>query len=497
MTGMILIKRFCFFFYLARRFSMSANGMKQYYVKDLLNGKTDRLGQLVQMLGFLKDRRKKGNVLFLDIEDSSGHIQCVIENTPENAAFFAEAKRVPLESAIFVQGLLQGRGNRPNEIHLTSLQTLGEATLQLDPRPRSDFDIFDERLTDHLLSHRHLYLRNPKVQAILKLRSLFMKIAREWFDKKSFTEFDAPIITPAPLYTADTALGIKVHGNSAFLSQCAGFYLEAAAQAFDKVFNMGPSFRGAESKSKRHLTEYYHIKAEMLSGNLGSIMGTIEEFLPYVIKRLKKEGKSQMEILGLTFCDDALKTPYARVSYEEAITYLQSQGHPAKFGEAISSKEETALSERFGKGRPLWIVGNPRMVEPFPYVINEDDSRLTNVADLIATRGCGELLGVAEKIFCPKMLDTRLGEKGKLDDPNYQFVREVHAAGCAPHTAFGMGVERCLRWMMNIDHVRDTIPFPRVVGRSELIECSRSRGRVRRSTGSKSGSGPGPMPAPV
>jgi asparaginyl-tRNA synthetase len=451
---------------------MSATDLKSEYVRDLL--KKDP-GTEAGILVWLVGRQDRGGVIFLTVEDNTGKMQCVVEKKKVAPAQFDLAKRAPLESAVYVAGTISQHGNKPNEIKVGNFEMVGEAVLPIHPQPRSDIDIMDPSLIPHLLAYRHLYLRNPKVRAILEFRSLLMKAVRDWFDEKRFIEFDAPLLTPAPLYNADTALPIKVHGDDAFLSQCAGFYLEAAAMAFDRVYNLGPSFRGAESRSKRHLTEYYHIKAEMLGGNLESIIGIVEDILPYIVKTCKEKGSHLLEVLGTQICEDAIQTPYPRIAYEDAIKYLQANGHPeAKFGQAISTAEEAALSEKFGGKTPVWIVGNPRSVEPFPYVINKDDPRLTNVADLIASRGCGELLGVAEKIHDPAMLDTRLEEKGKLTDAAYQFVREVHQAGCAPHTAFGMGLERLIRWVINIEHVRDTIPFPRMVGRG-FVECSNGK----------------------
>jgi asparaginyl-tRNA synthetase len=359
--------------------------------------------------------------------------------------------------------MLQTRIGSPNELHASSFAVLGEATFRLDPQPRSDFDPFDERLTEQMLDYRHIYLRNPKVMAVLQFRSRLMRIVREWFYQNRFMEFDAPILTPTPLYDGKTAMSIKVHGENLFLSQCAGFYLEAAAHAFERVFNMGPSFRGEESRSKRHLMEYWHIKAELAFGDREDIMRLVEDILGHVTRECQNQCQDLLDVLGTDMCIDGLKVPFPRITYEEAVTYLQSKGYDAEFGKAISTAEEEELSKLYQS--PFWIVGIPRSVEPFPYVIDPNDTRVTMVADLIASNGYGELLGIAEKIHDSAMLDERLDEKGKLEESRYQFVRDVHAAGCVPHIAFGMGLERLIRWLLNIAHVRDTIPFPRVVRR--------------------------------
>ncbi len=434
--------------------------MKTLFVTDFLAANP---GGAATLMGWLKHRRRQGKIIFLDISDSTGTIQVVIQKSSISEDEFDLASTVPLESGVEIHGNLSRRNGQENELHASNFAVLGKATLRLEPQPRSNFDPFDERHTNQMLDYRHIYLRNPKVMAVLQFRAELMRIVREWFYKNRFMEFDAPILTPTPLYDGKTAMSINVHDENLFLSQCAGFYLEAGVHAFERIFNMGPSFRGEESRSKRHLMEYWHIKAEVAFGNREDIIKLVEDILGYVTTECQARCPGIMSTLGTQLCLDGLKTPFPRISYEDAVKYLQEQGLDAKFGQALSTSEEEILSKLYKS--PFWIVGIPRAVEPFPYVIDPNDTRVTMVADLIASNGYGELLGVAEKIHDPKMLDERLDEKGKLTEPRYQFVRDVHHAGCVPHIAFGMGLERLIRWLLNIPHVRDAIPFPRVVRR--------------------------------
>lgn len=242
-----------------------------------------------------------------------------------------------------------------------------------------------------------------------------------------------------------------------------GYYLEASVHAFERVYNMGPSFRGEESRSKRHLMEYWHIKAELTFGDREDIMGLIESIISYLTEKCHEDSQEILKTLGIEMCTDGLKTPFARISYEDAISYLKKNGFDIEYGKGLGSKEEEALSKLYDG--PFWVVGIPRSIEPFPYCIDQSDDRVTMVADLIASNGYGELLGVAEKIHDFGMLQERMQEKGKLDDMRYEWVREVHQMGCVPHIAFGMGVERLIRWLLNIAHVRDAIPFPRTFRR--------------------------------
>lgn len=434
--------------------------MKTLYARDVLDHGVN-LG--VELQGWLKSRRRSGGILFLDVVDSTGKVQCVIEESKVVPEIFELAQRVSLESAIEVRGIVVSHANKMREIAVEGLSVIGEATLRISPQPRSDFDPFDPALTGHMLQNRHLYLRNPKIMAILKYRSFLLSEVRHWFESRQFTELDAPILTPVPLYDDRTAMPVTVDKENVFLTQCVGYYLEAAVHAFERVYNMGPSFRGEESRSPRHLMEYHHIKAEIAFGNLDDMIRMVEDLISHITRATMEKSPDTARILESTLCLDGLKTPFPRISYEEAITILNLHGVDFVFGQSLSGDEELLLSRLFNA--PLWITGIPRAVEPFPYCIDPNDTRITRVADLIASNGKGELLGVAEKIHDLKTLDERLEEKGKLQDPRYEWIREVHQLGCVPHAAFGMGVERLIRWMLNAQHVRDAIPFPRVFRR--------------------------------
>ena len=433
--------------------------MKTTYINDLNSFENE---SSIVLLGWVTRKRTHGSVAFLDIVDSTGSIQAIANKSDVDEDTFNVFKKVNYESAVKITGKLI-KTNKGHEIHAESISVIGDATKQLSPRPRSDFDIFDPSLADHLLRNRHAYIRNPKIMAILRFRHILMSHMRDWFNKNHFIEINAPILTPVPLYEDGSAMGIKVHDEDIFLTQCVGYYLEASVHAFERVYNMGPSFRGEESRSKRHLMEYWHIKAELTFGDREDIMGLIESIISYLTEKCHEDSQEILKTLGVEMCTDGLKTPFARISYEDAISYLKKNGFDIEYGKGLGSKEEEALSKLYDG--PFWVVGIPRSIEPFPYCIDQSDDRVTMVADLIASNGYGELLGVAEKIHDFGMLQERMQEKGKLDDMRYEWVREVHQMGCVPHIAFGMGVERLIRWLLNIAHVRDAIPFPRTFRR--------------------------------
>jgi asparaginyl-tRNA synthetase len=434
--------------------------MKSLYVSDIAvrGANVD-----VLLSCWLRARRKSGGILFLDVVDSTGMIQCVIERSRVVIDLFELGQRIPLESSIEVSGTVVSHPNKPREIAVKSLRIIGEATLPMSPSPRSNFDIFAPEMAGHVLDNRHLYLRNPKIMSILRFRSVLMSEVRKWFEANRFMEIDAPILTPVPLYEDGSAVGVDIHGDKVFLTQCVGYYLEAAVHAFERVYNMGPSFRGEESRSPRHLMEYHHIKGEIAFANLDDIIHLVEDLISHISKVCWERMPEVASVLDTPMCLDGIQIPFPRMSYQEAVDYLKKNGSGIEFGKGLNGDDEKKLSLLFKS--PFWVTGIPRVIEPFPYCVDPDDTRITRVADLIASNGMGELLGVAEKISDIATLDERLGEKGKLADERYRWVRETHQFGCVPHAAFGMGVERLIRWLLNIPHVRDAIPFPRIFRR--------------------------------
>ncbi|MEY4731227.1 MAG: hypothetical protein RL681_173 [Candidatus Parcubacteria bacterium] len=437
--------------------------MKNLYARDLSRQLSD--GAQVEFCGWVKSRRKHNQVVFLDVCDSTGAVQVVIEKARVGENAFGRARRVALESAVKIVGTLKSGGQNPlGEIVAEDVEVIGQATLHVSPQPRSEIDVFDPRLQEQLLTKRHLYLRNPKITAMLQFRHVLMRAVHEWFDQHGFVEIHAPILTPTPLYDDRTPIGLQVHGQHVYLTQCVGFYLEQTVHAIEKIYNIGPSFRAEESRSKRHLMEYWHIKAELAFVGFEDMVAVVESFIRDVSRRCASDGADYAAVIGTTVCQDGTNPPFPRIDYAEAVEWLKSQGLAMEFGKSLGSDEEALLSKRFGE-TPFWVVGIPRSIEPFPYVIDSVDTRRTKTADLIASRGFGELLGVAEKIHELAMLDERLAEKGKAGDERYAWLRELRQYGCVPHGGFGAGVERLIRWLLGIPHVRDVIPFPRTFRR--------------------------------
>lgn len=439
--------------------------MKELYIGDIQQNIFP--GSQVEILGWIKSKRCSKMHTFVSVVDSTGEIQVVVEKGEVNDEVFELCKSMAAESAVRVIGTVQknggSNGSAALEVLATNFEVTNKATHVLSPSPRSDFDIFDPKLQGHLLDNRHFYLRNEKNIAIMRFRGWLTSTVRKWFENQDFLEITAPTLTRVPLYEDGSALSLEIDKETVFLTQCVGFYLEAAAHAFERVYNLGPSFRGEEARSKRHLMEYWHIKAEIAFGNLEDIIYFVESLISFVTERAMVEAGQYTKVVGGGLNIDGLNPPFPRISYPDAVDILNSGGLNFEFGKSLGSEEEAILSEGFDQ--PFWIVGIPRKIEPFPYVIDLNDPRRTMTADLIASNGYGELLGVAEKIYDPAMFEERMKEKDKYGDERYQWLVDMRNYGCVPHIGFGLGLERFIRWMMQIEHVRDTMPFPRTFKR--------------------------------
>ncbi|MFZ5932467.1 MAG: amino acid--tRNA ligase-related protein [Patescibacteria group bacterium] len=436
--------------------------MKKLFIRNLwkLKGKRGP----VELLGWAARVHRLGKIIFFDIEDSTGSLQAVLNGRNHSNSEWEKINKIlKVESAIKVAGKLK-RTERRIELQAETLEIIGENKINLSPSPRSNLNIFSPSLSNHILKNKHLYIRNKKFVYLLKTRHKLTSFLRKWFDSKGFTEIAAPILTPITLYERKSALKVPLKNQGIFLTQCVGFYLEAAAHSLERVYNIGPSFRAEETRSPRHLMEYWHLKSEIAFCNLEEMMTFVERLIKDLCIYAQKYELENKTFLGKKLCLDGMKTPYPRISYTEAVAYLNKNGIDIKFGKSLNQECETKLSKKF-KSIPFWIVGLPKKTEPFPYSPSLNDTRTVQTADLIASRGYGEILGTAEKISDPRILRRRMKEKHKLNDNLYRWVIDTHLSGAVPHAAMGMGVERLIRWVLGIPHIKEIVPFPRMFGR--------------------------------
>ncbi|MBU2589430.1 MAG: asparagine--tRNA ligase [Nanoarchaeota archaeon] len=427
--------------------------MKKLFIKDIKNLKKE-----FEILGWIKSKRKHKDITFLDLVDSTGEIQVLLkEGLTKN---FKGNQKISLEAAVKINGKIKNKILEAKEVKI-----LADSKLNLSPNPRSDFDILDKKYVDFVLTNRHLYLRNPKLMAIMRIRNHFFYILRNWFNSKGIIEFTAPILTQIPLYEEKTAFQTNYFGKNIFLTQCVAFYLEAAVLAFEKVYNIGPSFRAEQSSTKRHLSEYWHVKVELAWANHEEMVNFSEEMIDYLLKNLTKECSADLKFLGVKRNIKKMKIPYPRITYDEALKKLKEKGVKLKWGKSLGADEESILSEDYES--PFWVFGIPKEIEPFPYELNEKNKKVTKVADLLLPKGYGELLGTAEKICNKEKMISRMKEEGVwCKKERYDWYVQLRDSGCVIHSGLGMGVERFLRWFVLSEHVRDTIPFPRLFRRT-------------------------------
>lgn len=419
---------------------------KTLYVNNLYN--LDK-GKYIELYGWIYSVKTYKTEKFIIVEDSTGRINVRVSNT--NLKF----KR---EQSVYIYGVIDMVNS---SIHVDAIRAriIGENELNLYPPSRSTFDILGFKNNNHIEKNKHLYIRNKKYRAILKARSLVLDAVRSWYKSNNYFDVTAPILTPILLYENNTGIDVEINGAHSYLTQCVGFYLESAVHSLEKVYNIGPSFRAAESVSKRHLMEYWHVKSELAFCDFEDYFFEIESMIAYVVAFVEKNGGNELaKELGVILCNEGKKIPYKRVEYSNAIALLQYHGYKIEFGKSISGKAAGYLSNYFSE--PFWIVHNPRTIEGFPYKINKEDSRLTETADLIANEASGEILGIADKITSYDELLSRIEEKGKNVE-DYKWFLEIRKYGTIPHCGMGMGVERLIRWLFSLDHVKDAIPFPR------------------------------------
>ena len=430
------------------------------------------MGKSVEILGWILNRRKTKLRIFLHVTDSTGIIRIVAsqENIPSED--YEKIARLPKETAVRVAGTVSKAPDGALEVTAHTIKLVGKAHKHLSPSPRSSFPIFDERFSDHVLRNRHLYLRNPKMMAVLRFKNAFLYEIHRYFQEKEFVFIDAPVLTQLLLYEDTSAFHLAydrpgARSSNVFLSQCCTFYLEAAILAFERVYNLTPSFRAEHSRSDRHLREYWHLKVEIAWANLDDLIELASDALFTVTCGTFGRCDREINILGQVVDLSLLEPPYPIVTYEDAVNILCHHGCQFEWGKNLSTAEEEILTHEFGD-RLLWVKGIPCKAEPFPFAKDEQDPRYTRTCDLIAPGKFGELLSSAEKITERQELIDRMEEKGRTtpdDLQRYQWYIDLHDYGMVPHGGIGMGIERIVRYVLQLPHARDAISFPRVYGR--------------------------------
>jgi asparaginyl-tRNA synthetase len=434
--------------------------MKSIYVANVLNGPE---GVSVKLLGWIASLRKHKTVIFASLEDSSGKIQVEfpLSSSPD---LFDRASQLQEESSVEVTGMTKKHKKMGMVVVAGDVAVIGEIRMRVNPAPRKAFDISHQKYTDNVLSKRHLYIRNAKLKAIIEFRNMVVELLRSWFKENKFTEITTPAITQVPLYHESSAFHIDYFGSKAYLSQCAAFYLEAAMPAFERVYTIGPSFRAEDSKSRRHLAEYWHIKAEIAFADFEDMAGFCERMIAYVASNVDPKALEYLkEFCKVPDAQCFTRIPFPRIDYDAAVNKLRDSGKVFQWGKNFGMDEIKMLASE--QKTPFWITLMPKEAVPYPYMTSANDPRTTMTADLIGIHDNGEILGIAQKITETDKLVNRMQEKGIVDLSNYEWYIDLTRFGVVPHSGFGMGLERLIKMLLGLEHVRDAIPFPRLFAR--------------------------------
>ncbi|MHB1416055.1 MAG: asparagine--tRNA ligase [Chloroflexota bacterium] len=417
----------------------------------------EHVGQEVTLRGWVYNRRSSGKIQFLLVRDGTGLIQVVMSRADISPEAWEAAEGLTQESSLYVSGMVRADKRAPGGYELTGtgLQVVQVAEeYPITPK---------EHGVDFLMSHRHLWLRSRRQHAALRVRAAIISALREFYDSNGFLEVDTPILTPAACEGTTTLFETDYFGEPAYLSQSGQLYNEATATAFGKVYSFGPTFRAEKSKTRRHLMEFWMIEPEIAFADLDECMRWEEESVAYVMQKVLAERKTELEVLERdTSRLEKVQTPFPRISYDEALQIVREGGEDLPWGEDFGGGHETIISERFEK--PVFIHHYPTQCKAFYMQPDPDRPEVTLSVDLIAPEGYGEIIGGGQRIHDLALLEQRLHEHN-LPREAYEWYLDLRRYGSVPHSGYGMGIERTVAWICGLEHVRETIPFPRLLYR--------------------------------
>ena len=415
------------------------------------------VGETVTLKGWLNARRSSGKLLFMELRDGTGTVQCLLfkPNVPE---LFARARHLPQETSLEVTGKVREHKSRADEYEVDVEQLLVIA------EPVEEFPISPKHHgVDFLMDRRHLWLRSRRQNAIVRIRAELVSAIRDYFRERSFTLVDAPILTPNACEGTSTLFETDYHGEKAFLTQSGQLYMEAAAAAFGKVYCFGPTFRAEKSKTRRHLAEFWMVEPEVAFLDLDGDIDLAEDFLVAVVARVLERCGEQMRILERDPTPlQKVDKPFPRIRYAEAISMLKQSGHPIEFGQDLGGDEETLLSERFD--RPLVVTHYPMQLKAFYFKRSQQDEQLALNVDILAPEGYGEIIGGGQREDDLETLRAAIGRHA-LPEEFLNWYLDIRRYGSFPHAGFGLGLERTLSWICGLKHVREASPFPRMLTR--------------------------------
>lgn len=411
----------------------------------------------VQIRGWVRRHRSKGKVQFLTIRDGTGELQAILSKATMDEEQFKAASHLTQESSIEVTGRIRADDRAPGgyELDVSHIHILHLA----EPFPIQP----KEHSVGFLMDHRHLWLRSSRQHAILKIRHEIVKACRDFFDDREFVLVDTPIFTPNACEGTTTLFQTQYFEETAYLAQSGQLYGEAAAAAFGKVYCFGPTFRAEKSKTRRHLMEFWMVEPEVAFAELADVMELAEAFLVMIVQRVLAKRQEELKVLERDVSKlEAITPPFPRVTYREAVDRLQKGGSAIQSGDDFGAEDETLLSNEYHK--PLIVHRYPAAIKAFYMQSDPQQPDLAMCMDVLAPEGYGEIIGGGQRIHDYQTLLSRLQEHDLSEDA-FRWYLDLRRYGSVPHAGFGMGIERAVAWICGLDHVRETIPFPRMLSR--------------------------------
>jgi asparaginyl-tRNA synthetase len=415
------------------------------------------IGQEIRIGCWMYNKRSSGKIQFLQLRDGTGQIQGVLVKAEVDEKVWEDASKLTQESSVYVKGIVREDDRAPSgyELTLTHVEIIQVAEeYPISPK---------EHGVDFLLDHRHLWIRSPRQAAILRVRAEIVRAAQEFFNTNGYTRVDTPILTPSSAEGTTSLFQTKYFDEDAYLSQSGQLYVEAAAMALGRVYTFGPTFRAEKSKTRRHLIEFWMIEPEMAFVDHEGNLEIQENFVTHVVQSVLKNCQRELKTLERDISKlEKIQAPFPRITYDDAIKFLQENGHEIQWGEDFGAPHETAIAEHYDK--PVFITHYPTEFKAFYMKPDPNRPEVVLCADLIAPEGYGEIIGGSQRIDDLELMKQRYAEHD-LPLESYKWYLELRQYGSVPHSGFGLGLERTVAWICGLDHVRETIPFPRLLNR--------------------------------
>jgi asparaginyl-tRNA synthetase len=417
-------------------------------------------GQEVTIRGWLYNLRESGKLLFPIFRDGTGLIQGVMFKKAVPPEMFEALKNLQLESSVLVRGKVRADQRAPGgfELDISGLQVV-QAVSQDDPFPIT----LKEHGVDFLMDHRHLWLRTPRQNAILRVRHEVIRAVRDYLDDHGFVLVDTPIFTPAACEGTTTLFETQYFDQKAYLTQSGQLYNEATCAALGKTYCFGPTFRAEKSKTRRHLTEFWMVEPEMAFAHMDDVMDLSEQFISYIVQRVLERRPAELKTIERNTAPlERVRPPFPRISYDEAVEILKRKGSEIQWGGDFGNADETLLGEEFD--RPVMVHHYPAAIKAFYMQPDPQRPDLALGVDVIAPEGYGEVIGGGERMSDYNLLLQRIREQN-LPPQAFAWYLDLRKYGSVPHAGFGMGIERVVAWVCGLEHVRETIAFPRMLYR--------------------------------